>query len=170
MLKRAILYQDQLQQKYIESLDNLDNKYYHLDGWSKYKINIVDSDWDVLQYVSVDNSDNIIGYLEAGCDRTIHSISYLAYINFTNHINYTFSKDCKEFFNYIFKVKKFNKINWVVAVGNPAEKIYDKLIQKYNGRIVGTYYKDFVTYDNEICDKKSYELFREEYLKVEGDR
>lgn len=165
MLRRAILYEEQLQKTYINSLDNLHNKYYHLDTWSNYKIDVKDNDWEQLQYVSVDKNNNIIGYLQATCDRITNSISSLCFINFSSQPNITFSKDCLKLFDFIFKIKKFNKIDWSVAVGNPAELLYDKLIKKYNGRIVGIYKEDLYTFDRELCDRKLYELMRKDYLK-----
>lgn len=37
----------------------------------------------------------------------------------------------------IFEKFKFRKLTFCVVVGNPIEKSYDKMINKYNGRIIG---------------------------------
>ena len=65
----------------------------------------------------------------------------------------------------LFEKYKFRKLKFSVCIGNPIEKSYDKMIEKYNGRIVGTYLKDAKLFDGEYCDRKVYEIFREDYLK-----
>lgn len=42
--------------------------------------------------------------------------------------------------------------------GNPVELRYDKLIDKFNGRIVGIYKNHIRLVTGEICDKKIYEV------------
>ncbi len=64
----------------------------------------------------------------------------------------------------IFDKFKFRKLRFSVIVGNPVEKSYDKMVQKYGGRIVGIYYKEQQLIDGEIYDQKLYEILRENYL------
>lgn len=168
MLKRAILYKDELNKKYIEALDNERNKYFY-GMYNNFSITVDESDWNSLQFVSVDKNNNIVGYIRGDIDRCVNYISSLAFINFTGQANVTFSKDCLKFFDLVFNTYKFNKIDWCVFVGNPAEKVYDKLIDKYGGRVVGTYKNDVYTYDKQLCDRKLYELMREDYLKNRGE-
>ncbi|MGU8921401.1 hypothetical protein ACV3UV_11890 [Clostridium perfringens] len=168
MLKFAKLYEDKLNLQYINCVNNPHFKYL-IGNWSNFKIELGDNNWNKFQFVSVDKNDNVIGYLGSNIDRTANYVWGLEFVNFTQNVNLTFSKDCKAFFDLIFKEYKFNKVNWTVFIGNPAEYIYDKLIKKYNGRIVGIYKEDYYTYDGELCDKKSYELMRKDYLKVAGE-
>ncbi|MDU5208011.1 MAG: hypothetical protein E6182_18810 [Clostridioides difficile] len=163
MLKLAKLYEEDLNLKFINCINNPHFKYL-MGSWSEYKIELGTNNWDYFQYVSVDRNDNIIGYLEGRVDRTANYVWGLEFVNFTQNTNLTFSKDCKAFFDLIFETYKFNKVNWCVFVGNPAEEIYDKFIERYKGRIVGVYKDDFYTYDRELCDKKAYELMRRDYL------
>lgn len=96
------------------------------------------------------------------------SISSLGIINFSDDI-LTFGRDLHEFLEFLLDVKKFNKINFNVVVGNPIEKSYDLLIKKYNGRIVGFYEKDYLI-NNEFHDSKIYEITRENYLESKKNK
>lgn len=57
-------------------------------------------------------------------------------------------------------------MNFIVVVGNPIEKSYDKMIKKYGGRIVGTYKEDVKLIDGEYYDKKLYEILASEYFST----
>ena len=65
----------------------------------------------------------------------------------------------------IFERFKFRKLNFSVVIGNPIEKSYDKMIDKYGGRIVGIYKQEIKLIDGEYYDEKLYEITREDYLK-----
>jgi hypothetical protein len=57
---------------------------------------------------------------------------------------------------------KFN-----VVIGSPNEKIYDRLIKLYNGRIVGVFKKDVRLMDNKLYDVKHYEIFKDDFEKAQ---
>lgn len=65
----------------------------------------------------------------------------------------------------IFEKFKFNKLTFSVVIGNPIEKSYDKMISKYDGRIVGIYEKETKLIDGEYYDVKLYEITRKSYLE-----
>jgi hypothetical protein len=115
--------------------------------------------------VSVDKDDKIIGYFSAGISRQTNNVTNIGAINFYN-LNLIFSKDFYIFLTELFTKYNFNKIEWRVVIGNPAEKIYDKIIQKYGGRVVGTKHETTVLQDGTYCDEKEYELFKKDYLKA----
>ena len=50
-------------------------------------------------------------------------------------------------------------------MGNPIEKMYDKYINKYGGRIIGINKQSTKLQDENYYDVKYYEIFREDYLK-----
>lgn len=166
MLKPAILYKEELIKKYQNTWFDEDYKYYH----SSYERtpNIEADTWNYIQFVSVNDSNEVIGYLRANIARTNMSISSLGIINFSDDI-LTFGRDLHEFLEFLLDVKKFNKINFNVVVGNPIEKSYDLLIKKYNGRVVGFYEKDYLI-NNEFHDSKIYEITRENYLESKKNK
>ncbi len=114
--------------------------------------------------VSVDAKDNVIGYFAADIDRYTSKISNIGAINF-GEVNLTFSKDFYQFLSELFTKHKFRKIEWFVICGNPAEKIYDKIISKYGGRIIGIRRESTITAGGILRDEKEYEIFKEDFDK-----
>lgn len=58
------------------------------------------------------------------------------------------------------------KITFSVVIGNPTEKFYDKMINRYGGRVIGIFKKDTILPDNKLYDLKFYEIFKEDYEKA----
>lgn len=168
MLKPALLYQEQLQQKYIETWYDDRYKYYHTNGWHE-RINIDDNDWNRHQFVSINKDNQVIGYISYRVDRTNNSCNGFGAINFTND-SITFGKDLATVLQNIFIKFNFHKLNFCVIIGNPIEKQYDKLIKKYNGRIVGYYKDDSKLHDGQYYDRKLYEIMRKDFLEVLNDK
>lgn len=163
MLKLAYPYKQQLEQKFIETMFVDKFKYYYCSSYHDYELNLANSSWNDLDFVSVDKNDNVIGFLSAKIHRGDEMVSSLRVINFYD-LNYTFSKDFHQFLNDLFVKFKFRKVSFSVVVGNPAEKMYDKYIEKYSGRVVGVKKKDIKLYDGEYYDFKMYEIFRDDYV------
>lgn len=118
--------------------------------------------WNKLQFVSIDKNDNVIGYLTAYLERSMDKVTGIAAINFKD-VNVTFSKDFYKFLTDLFDIHKFNKIEWQVVIGNPAEKMYDKIINKYGGRVVGIEHESTKFDDGKYYDVKEYEILRRDY-------
>lgn len=140
-------------------------KYANYNNYYTYNVEFANDSWLNLEFVSVDKNNKVIGFLSGKLDRNNNAVSSLRVINFYD-LNYTFSKDFHQFLHDLFVKFDFNKINFTVIVGNPAEKMYDKYIKKYNGRIVGTYKDDVKLFDGKYYDLKAYEILKKDYLKV----
>lgn len=164
MLKLAYDYKDKLNHEYSKAVVKERNKYYIASSYFDYSIDLAPNNWDCIQMVSVDKGENVLGYFKSTVDRSSMSITSVCAINFTEKVNMVFSKDFYCFLKDLFVKFAFFKISWTVLVGNPAERIYDKMVKKYNGRIVGTRKQDALLYTGERCDVKLYELFREDFL------
>lgn len=164
MLKLAYIYKDKLNKKYVNIAFDERYKFYITQYWN-YNIDISDNSWDVIQMVSIDKNDNVIGYLSADIDRTSNKISCIGAINFDKNINLVFSRDFYKFLKDLFEKYNFRKIEWRVIMGNPAEKMYDKIIEKYGGSVIGIRKESVVTPDGVLRDEKEYEIFKEAYLK-----
>lgn len=141
-------------------------KYYFYSSYFRYDTDIPRDSWNHLQMVSVKN-DEIIGLLGAYIDRETRNVTDLYAINF-HDINYTFSKDFRSFLTDLFDKFYFNKISFKVIKGNEAEKMYDKYIEKYNGRVVGYRKNEVMLLDGKYYDDKIYEITRNEYLKFKN--
>lgn len=111
----------------------------------------------------LDRDDNLLGYIKAGIDREYRTVESLAFINTTKKPNLTFAKDSYKFIIELFTKYNFLKIKFFVVVGNPAESIYDRLIEKLNGRVVGIFKEDVMLYDYKYYDIKHYEILKSNF-------
>jgi hypothetical protein len=116
-------------------------------------------------YVSVNHKTNtIIGYFNAYISHRHYKVTELNIVNFEEP-NIVFSKDLKRFVDMLFE-RGFRKIEFSVVVGNPAEKMYDKFIKKYNGRVVGISKESVRLTGGEFYDVKEYEILKDKYIQT----
>jgi len=137
-------------------------KYYNNNNYWNYEIELKKDSWNQVEMVSVDKNDKVIGYLCAYFERSSNKVSGIAAINFQD-VSITFSKDFYKFLINLFEVHNANKIEWTVVVGNPAEKLYDKLIDRFGGMVVGINHKTTILGDGKLYDMKEYEIFKCDY-------
>lgn len=163
ILKIAYPYQEKLNSIWQSIVFQDKYKYYNDSVFWNYKFSLAEDSWSSIQMVSVDHKDNVLGYLGAYIDRQCNKVSGVAAINF-HDMNLTFSKDLYIFLSDLFVKYNFNKIEWKVVVGNPAEKMYDKIVKKYGGYVVGVQHQSTILQDGTLCDEKFYELFRSDFL------
>jgi hypothetical protein len=81
---------------------------------------------------------------------------------------YIFGKDIITALKEVFERYRFNKISFNVVRGNPVEKTYDKLIGRYNGRIVGIKKQEVRLLDGKLYDTKEYEILAVDYFNRKG--
>ena len=157
MLKRAKNYEKEINQ-FREDLDNKDYlKFYATRSFFDGKFEVLDSEWSDITRVSIDKSGKLLGYMFCGIDRNTNHIDNIGLANISKLSNITLAKDFLEFFESLLIYKK---ISWTVIVGNPAEKIYDRLIKKYDGRIVGIQKEHIKLSDEKYYDLKLYEIVK----------
>jgi RimJ/RimL family protein N-acetyltransferase len=164
MLKLAKLYEKEIQTLFIKIAFDEKFKFYNATNYYTYGTELAQDSWSQLEFVSVDKDDNVIGFLRAKIDRCNDMISSLGVINFYD-LNYTFSKDFHQFLTELFTKHNFRKVEFSVVIGNPAEKMYDKYITKYGGRVVGTFKEETKLYDGKYYDHKVYEIFKCDFEK-----
>ena len=164
ILKLAYTYKDKLQKQFQNIVFQEKYKFYYDNYWN-YTIKLSEDSWNDIELVSVDKDDNVIGFLRATIARTSDKISSLWIINFYQP-NLVFSKDLYKFLVDLFEKYNFRKIEFNVVIGNPIEKMYDKYINKYNGRIIGIGKQSTKLQDGKYYDVKFYEIFRDDYLKL----
>lgn len=111
---------------------------------------IDDSTWGRHQFVSIKNNE-IIGYISYSVNRRCNYAHSLSIMNFTDD-KMTFGMDIGQALQDIFEKYNFSKLNFCVVIGNPIEKSYDKMIKKYNGRIVGIFKNDVKLIDKKYGD------------------
>lgn len=171
MLDFAYKYKDQLKELYLKNVVG-NEKYKYWNYRSYWDFEYIDSllqktTWNDLIKVSIFDS-KIYGLFSCDIDRASLALTSVHALNFyLDKISIGFIRDFEEFVTSLFEKDKFNKIEFSVILGNPAEKLYDSFIKKWNGCVVGTFHKTTKLVDGELYDKKMYEIFREDYLKSE---
>ncbi len=136
--------------------------YYHRSSYMA-PIEIDTDTWSNTQFVSLNSSGEVIGYLGYGVTQPERYVSYLAIINFTDNI--LFGMDVLRMLKDIFEKYQYKKIVFSVIIGNPVELKYDRLISRYGGRVVGIYKDHVMLPDGRLYDEKFYEILRTDYLK-----
>lgn len=164
MLDIAQKYESELKKLLIDTWYEDKYKFYHNSVYSQsYKAE--ESTWSKHEFVSINKNGNIIGYIGYCVDREAEKVYSLAAINFSDD-KITFGRDIAETVKNIFVKYNFRKLSYNVVVGNPVESTYDKMTEKYGGRIVGTHKEDVKLIDNKYYDSKEYEIFRENFMKT----
>ncbi|MFA7219191.1 MAG: hypothetical protein WC119_01630 [Synergistaceae bacterium] len=170
MLKPAILYKDALPSCFAIASMNPLNRFVQDTYWNFSDL-VSDSQWNSLEFVSVDHSDNIIGILRVTIDRGAHFVYAMMALRFEKDGAYdiAWAKDFKDFFVLLFGYYNFNKIDFEVCIGSPHEIMYDRFCANYGGRIVGTKKKHFCLTDGTIHDIKMYEVSRYDFISAIGE-
>ncbi len=163
MLDFAGKYEKELQSLFLNIA--YDEKYMFYNNIS-YRDNYESSKstWDKHEFVSLDKDKNIVGYFKYSISRSTLSCSGLQIVNFSDN-QIVFGRDFVKMMDDIFTKFNFRKITYGVVIGNPIETTYDKLTEKYGGKIIGTYSKESLLIDNKFYDLKMYELLRDDYIR-----
>lgn len=163
MLEHAIKYQDILRIKFRETWFNERYKFWNSANYFE-DFTAQDSTWVEHQFASVRNGE-VIGYIGYKINRADGDAVYaLSIINFEESPSATFSLDLGKALKNIFEKYNFRKLTFSVIVGNPIEKAYDKMCERYGGRIVGTLKENVRLFDGKYYDEKLYEIMREDYF------
>lgn len=164
MLELAFFNQNELFSAFKEIINKRDIYFYFMHPSKFYAFPIDTSDFDVIQYVSKDTNNKVIGYFSAYINHPNECIENLDIINFTGSPSIIFSRDTKLFFDEIFLVRKFRKLKFHAILQNPAIPMYRKLIKRLNGREVGILKESKKLLDGKYYDEIIFEVFRGEYL------
>lgn len=162
MLDNARKYQEELKIKMMDTWYDEKYKYYHYGGWHS-EINLSTHDWENIYFVSLNKDNEIIGYIAYSVDRNISGAYDFGAINFSND-KLTFGRDLVQVIDDIFCSFGLERIEFKVVCGNPIERSYDRMVERFGGRIVGVRKRVAKLMDNQIYDEKMYEILREDYL------
>ncbi|MED1125396.1 hypothetical protein [Bacillus atrophaeus] len=166
MLKPAKMYEDEIRRLNAEIMFDLDFMYAETRSWRE-DTSLQNDTWNRHEFASVNENNEVVGLMDYSIDRDSRMCYGLQIINFKkDSLSTTFGKDLNQLFCDIFLKFKFRKIKFGVIVGNPAEKFYDKYIEKIGGRIVGIYEKDNILMDGELYDFKAYEVLDKHFLNA----
>ena len=165
MLDIALKYKSELQSLFQNVVYGSEEyKYWNYAGyWDVSSSSVDESDWSSISRVSKDYNNKILGFFKAIVLRDSNKIDGMSIVNFNlKTCSITFIRDLESFIEYLFSIG-FNKIKFNCVIGNSAERLYDKFIIKYNGRIVGISKQEIKLVDGKYHDVKLYEILRSEY-------
>jgi hypothetical protein len=166
VLALAIQYAQQLQECYQNTLT--DDKFrYYMHGIRRYFIPIEPDDAAKLQYVSLGAYGNVLGLFECTLNRNTRTAYEITAIRFTPGHDPEFAADMYRFVvDVIYQQYGMDRVLFNVVIGNKAEKLYDRIMERYGGRIVGTFTNEVRLYDGKLYDVKYYEMLRERCLPL----
>lgn len=161
MLCSAEIYKDEL--KYLLCLNSLnqDYKFYNLRNCNDSLFLNNNS----ISLVSIDNGQKILGYMSAEINKYAYFVENFHAISFKKN-NIIFAKDLYAFIYRLLFYNNYHKINWSVICGSPHEKTYDKICNKYNGKIVGIFKNEILLEDGKLYNEKYYEITKEDVSKT----
>lgn len=166
MIVLAIDYQGEVKQKMRRTWFQERYKYYHCSNWcDDWEVAL--STWNGHQFVSVRDGE-VIGYIGYKVDRANELVYDLNILNFEDKPSTTFSVDLGNVLKDIFEKFGFRKLNFSVVIGNPIESSYDKMCDRFGGRIVGIAKENVRLFDGKYHDEKYYEIFRRDYMRIVG--
>jgi len=161
MIYPAILYKERIDKAFTLTRTK-HYRYFYSEGYFSAP-KIKDDEWNVIQRVSVDSRDNVLGFMSCRINRPINNGYSIQLINFGNQ-DIVFSRDIMRFFTSLFRDYGLRKINFSVIIGNPAEDMYDNAVFMFGGRIIGFSKEEAMLPNGEICDEKNYEIMRSDVV------
>lgn len=161
MLRPAQLYEAELNQKFIEIWYDSDYMYYTFSS-GFCKLDLDSSNYNNHMFASIDNDENIIGFISYDVHHTTMSADNLAIMSFDRG-NITFGKDLKQAIDDIFNKYHMNRLEFQCIEGNPSFSTYKRLCRKYGGNIVGHSHDCIKLMDGRLHDLYTFEIMSEGY-------
>ena len=163
MLRPAQLYKEQLEIKNIESWYKPENIYYH-GGTGEYCIDIPDNNKEQHCFVSVDEYDDVIGYINYSVDWEAMSVDNFGMISFDKG-NLEFIRDIYQAICDIFEKYHMNRISWFCYADNPAIRGYRNFIKRYGGKECGYFRQYIKLQDGKLHDSVCFEILASEFKR-----
>lgn len=162
MLKPALLYADELKKLYQENMYDLRNQYYF--GWYGTKeLELSDNNYDRREFVSVNEDDNIVGFISYNIDYNRKVADNFGIMSFTQSL--IFPKDLLQVIDDIFYKYHLEKISWRCYKENPALRGYRNFIKRHGGRQTGYYREEAILMDGKMHDGVSFEILEKDYIR-----
>jgi len=163
MLQPAIKYESELKECFRDIM--FDERFMYADSASyRDEYEAKTSTWRNHEFAIV-HEDKVLGYIAYEIDRASNVCCGLQVINFTGEPDFIFAKDLKQALCDIFIKFGFSKLRFTCMVGNPILPHYDKICEKYGGRIVGVWEQEERLIDGKTYDLKLYEILKENFRR-----
>lgn len=161
MLKPAQLYETQLREQNIKSWYSSDNMFWN-GGSGDSEIKLPESNYDSHNFVSVDKSGNVIGYISYAIDWSSMSADSFGMISFDKG-NLEFVKDLYAAIYDIFGKYHMNRMSWWCYADNPAIRGYRNFIKRHGGRECGYLRQYTRLQDGKLHDSVLFEILASEF-------
>ena len=163
MLKPAQLYREKLCEEMCKSWYDLKNIFYN--GWTGNELpSLPDNNYDSHHFVSVDDDDNVIGYISYSINWIAMSADRFGIISFKKG-SIMFAKDVYKVICDLFEVYHMNRISWLAYADNPAIRGYRNFIKKHGGRECGYCRQVAKLMDGKLHDSVEFEILSCEFKK-----
>ena len=154
MLVPAVLYSQEIEEKTKEFFYTDDMLYWTGSVYSySFEVNINStnkSGEQVFQYAVINENKELIGIICYTIDLYASCVYQFGIFSFVRN-TMTFAADLVKVLN---SLSHYHRIEWRCVAGNPAEKFYDDICKKYNGRklilkdcikdLQGNYYDSYI--------------------------
>ena len=163
MLRPAHLYEEELKEKLIETWYKPEYVCYS-GGTGDTLIELPDGNCDSHCFVSVDEDDNVIGYISYDLDWKAMSAYNLGIVSFQMG-NFEFLKDAYKAICNIFEVYHMNRLSWFCFADNKAVRGYRNFIRKHGGVECGYTREVARLRDGKLHDGVEFEILAREFHK-----
>lgn len=162
MLRPAQLYKEELLKKEMESWYDPRALYY----WAGTGCGLSELPEDTYywhNFVSVNDSDSIVGYIAYKIDWAAMSASDFCIYSFEKNGSILFAEDLCKAICDLFEVYHVNRIDWWCYTDNPAIRGYRNFIALCGGREVGIFRQICKLQDGKLHDSASFEILANEF-------
>ena len=161
MLKPAQLYREQLREKELTSMYDINDRYFH--SWCGAAVtDLKDDNWNNHIFVSVNDKDEVIGFIAYEVDHNALSTNSWGIVSFDKG-NLAFIKDVYQAIYDVFYKYNFNRIEWCCYADNPAIRGYRNFIKRVGGIECGYKRQNKMLLDHTIHDTVEFEILKEEF-------
>ncbi|MBD5112110.1 MAG: GNAT family N-acetyltransferase [Ruminococcaceae bacterium] len=161
MLKPAQLYKEQLSAALIKTWYDPRYQFYNADEYCGVP-DFQNNNERYWQFVSVDNDDNLLGYISFCADRKTMTANWWGALSF--HIgDIRFIRDLFDMVHDVFYKYGFERISWICVADNPAVNGYWKFIKRHGGRECGYYRQNTRLMDGKLHDEVCFEILKSEF-------
>ena len=161
MLKPAKNYEDILKKKIRDTWYDERYQWYHSDSYRGDQRFDDDNRW---YFASIDENDNVIGYISFWVSRDVNQVCSWGAISFDIG-NLTFTKDLIQLVDDLFTKYRFNRIEWCCVSGNPILPSYARFAARHGGRQVGVSRETVRTIDGELRNCHTFEILAKDYKR-----
>lgn len=130
----AQLYREEI--KYELTKRWYDEKYKYYFGGCAEEFNIPNDNYWRRDFAHLDIEGNLDGYFSYKYDPAAKSLSNFGLIGFAEN-NTKLVFDALSHIKALFKTGEVRRVCWWAFEDNPANKLYERIIRKYNGKING---------------------------------